>query len=261
MTVERLDVTTTGPHPRQTDAWWGVHAARYLLARRFVKGRRVLDIACGTGYGLSILLEEASAAVGADIDVGAAAQARKTTGDRAGVVVTDGTQLPFADCTFEVITSFETIEHLHDRSAFLGELRRVMAPAGVLVLSTPNANYTVPVNGKPKNPFHIHEYTPEDLRNELQAHFRSVEMLGQAIHPRFRISPFVEDQQRLPRTLEAQGHRFLWRVLNKMPIVIRNSASEMIWGHSFLPDEHDYTFTAEAVHDAPVLVAICRTSE
>jgi hypothetical protein len=41
MTVKRLDVTTTGPRPRQADAWWGVHVARYLFAKPFVKGRRV----------------------------------------------------------------------------------------------------------------------------------------------------------------------------------------------------------------------------
>jgi SAM-dependent methyltransferase len=257
MTVERLDVSTAGPHPRETDAWWAVHVARYLFARPYVKARRVFDIACGTGYGMSILLEDARQVVGADVDRSAAARALQVTAGRAGVVVTDGTRLPFADGTFEAITSFETIEHLQERGMFVRELRRVLSNEGVLVLSTPNANYTEPVEGKPKNPFHVHEYKPEELQQELKVYFDSVQLLGQAIDARFQISPFIEDQIKLPRTLRAQGRRFTWRVLNKMPIGMRNSASEILWGHRFIPSENDYTFTAEAVATAPVLVAIC----
>ena len=85
--------------------------------------------------------------------------------------------MPFADESFDGVTSFETLEHLHERSQFLAELRRVLRPGGSLVLSTPNASYTKPVNGKPSNPFHIFEYTPLELRAELEVTQLIVEVL------------------------------------------------------------------------------------
>ena len=64
-------------------------------------------------------------------------------------------------------------------------------------------------------------------------------------------------QQRLPRKPGVQLERFVWRVLNKMSVPVRNRASEWLWNHSFLPGEHDYHFSAEAAATAPVLVAVC----
>jgi SAM-dependent methyltransferase len=244
----------------RSTAWWGVHVARYHFALPRVKDRRTLDIACGTGYGLPILKAQASRVVGAELNFDAAREASaEAGGGTAHVVVANGCHLPFPDASFDVVTSFETLEHLEDRSRFLSELRRVLTPDGLCILSTPNANYTMPVNGKPHNPFHIYEYRPEELTAELQNHFADVELLGQALDSRFKISPFWEDQQRLPRTLLVQSRLLLWRVLNKLPVV-RNPLSQVIWGHPFLPTESDYRFSASEVEAAPVLVALCRVS-
>jgi SAM-dependent methyltransferase len=244
----------------RSSAWWGVHVARYHFALPRVKDRRTLDIACGTGYGLPILKAQAKRVVGAEIDPDAARQARmQAGGGTAHVVVANGCHLPFPEESFEVITSFETLEHLEDRSRFLSELRRVLTPDGLCILSTPNANYTRPVNGKPHNPFHVYEYRPEELLAELGNHFAEVELLGQALDSRFKISPFWDDQQRLPRTLRAQSRLLLWRLLNKLPAV-RNPLSRALWGHPFLPTESDYQFCSSHVETAPVLVALCRAS-
>jgi len=112
--------------------------------------------------------------------------------------------LPFADNSFDVITSFETLEHLHERSMFVQELKRVLRQGGTLFLSTPNAVYTKPVNGRPSNPFHIHEYTPEELRAELGSHFKVKSLLGQTLSGSFQIPPFYDAQKRLPRDLATQ---------------------------------------------------------
>ena len=257
MTRVRFDSTDL-QHPRDETPYWGEHAARYVFALPHVLGKRVLDIACGTGYGSLILRQNAEAVTGVDVDFEAARKANAGDGRGAiAVLVADGCKLPFGDHLFDAITSFETLEHLHDRDTFLKELRRTLRPEGKLVLSTPNANYTQPIDGKPRNRFHVHEYTPEELHAALQQHFSSVTLLGQVLDGRFRISPFWDAQQRLPRKPGIQFERFVWRVLNKMSVPVRNRASELLWNHSFLPYEHDYHFTPEAVETAPVLVAVC----
>jgi SAM-dependent methyltransferase len=244
---------------RRKSPWWGIHAARYQFAVQHVGGARVLDIACGTGYGLPVLQTRALQVVGADLDIRAARKARAAIGNgREAVVVADGCHLAFGDATFDVITSFETLEHLELRSQFLAELRRVLTPDGLCIISTPNANYTLPINGKPRNPHHLHEYTPEELLAELRKHFASFVLLGQVIDSRFVISPFWDDQQQLPRNPKVQARLLLWRVLNKLPASLRDRLSYALWGHPLFPGEADYEFSEETVKTAPVLIAICQ---
>lgn len=237
--------------------YWGEHVARYTFALPFVTGKSVLDIACGTGYGLAVLKEAASFVIGVDIAIDAAKEAKFECYDRAAVLLGDGRQLPFVDKSFDAVTSFETLEHLHQRSDFLAELRRVLRPGGKLVLSTPNANYTKPVNGKPSNPFHVFEYTPEELRPEIKNHFRLEEMLGQTLKEAVRIPPFYDAQMHLPKDIATQTRLFGWKLLNKLPLTLREGVSETIWKKPFYPTEEDYTFSTETIEVAPVLVAVC----
>ena len=241
--------------------WWSVHAARYKFALEHICDRCVLDIACGTGYGMVMMLQNAATVIGVDLDPEAASKARIATLDRrAGVTIADGCSLPFADSTFDVVTSFETIEHLQDRGGFLAELRRVLKLDGVCLLSTPNAHYTHPVDGKPRNPYHVHEYTPEELYGELARHFSELVMVGQGLRSEFKMSPYWEDQEQLPKTLLMQSRRLMWRALNRSPRSVADIVSRALWGHDFLPTPDDFVFAPEIVSVAPVTVAVCRRS-
>jgi 2-polyprenyl-3-methyl-5-hydroxy-6-metoxy-1,4-benzoquinol methylase len=173
----------------------------------------------------------------------------------------NGLGLPFADNSFDVITSFETLEHLQERTVFVEELKRVLRNGGMLFLSTPNAIYTRPVNGKPSNQFHVHEYTPEELRAELGSHFEIDSFLGQSLSGSFRIPPFYEAQRRLPRDLATQTQLFGWKVFNKIPFSIRENLSDAIWGKPFYPTENDYEFEESTLDTAPVLLAVCRKGQ
>ena len=258
MTVERHDAPLD-PAARRDSPWWGVHASRYLFALPFADARRILDVACGTGYGLPLLAARARAVVGADADLEALRTAQ-AFGAQAGahVVRADACRLPFADGAWDVVTSFETIEHLQERAAFVSEVRRALGPGGVAVISTPNANYTQPIEGKPRNPFHLHEYAPGEFTSELGRAFSRVELFGQSLSARFAISPFWDDQQRLPRSFGPQAWLMTWRVLNRTPAALRDRLSQAIWGHPLIPTEQDYDFSPARVDDAPVLVAVCR---
>lgn len=237
--------------------YWGEHAARYVFALPLVESRSVLDIACGTGYGLGFLKSAAARVTGVDIDLEAAKEAKSECDERTSVLLGDGSALPFADESFDAITSFETLEHLHKRKQFLSELKRVLRKNGLLILSTPNANYTKPVNGKPSNPFHVVEYTPEELENELQSYFALDQLLGQVLRPDFGIPPFYDAQLRLPKDLSTRSRLFAWKVLNKLPPAIREGVSKTLWKRPFYPTELDYRFEGETIQRAPVQFVVC----
>lgn len=236
----------------ESSPWWGVHAARYLLAGRILPGGRLLDVACGTGYGLPLLRGRLSRVVGVDVSLDAAIAAQC---QGASSVVGRAECLPFAGRAFEAVASFETLEHFESRAVFVRELARVLRPGGIGIISTPNARYSCLVNGVPRNPFHIHEYTPEEFRSELGAAFSSVELLGQTLHPKFRTSPFWDDQQRIPRTYANMARLLLWKLIKRGPA--KERVARALLGHAITPSADDYEFLASTVDDAPVLIAIC----
>jgi len=254
---ERLQVTNIND-ANKLSPYWGEHAARYNFALPYVEKKCVLDIACGTGYGIELLKSKAQTVTGVDIDFEAVSQARRECDEKSFVLIGDGTNLPFADRSFDVVTSFETLEHLHERGKFVSELKRILRKDGILILSTPNANYTKPVHGKPSNPFHIFEYKPEQLRAELAWHFELQDFLGQTLDESFTFSPFQIEQNRLPKDFSTQTKLFCWRVINKMPAPVRESLSKAIWKRPFYPTGNNYDFSIEKLENAPVLVAVCR---
>lgn len=239
--------------------YWGEHVARYVFALPFVVDKTVLDIACGTGYGLALLKRSAKSVTGVDVDIDAAREALSecNTNDTR-VLLGDGTNLPFNDASFDIVTSFETLEHLHAGREFLAELKRVLKTGGTLILSTPNANYTNPVNGKPSNPFHIFEYKPDELKAELEDHFLIESFLGQTLDEAIKIPPFEDAQNRLAQDPATQAKLFWWKVFNKLPLTVRESLSQVIWKKPFYPMESDYRFSAQTTEFAPVLVAVCQ---
>jgi SAM-dependent methyltransferase len=237
--------------------YWGEHAARYFYALPHVVGKVVLDIACGTGYGVGLLRCRANFVAGVDIDYDAVRSAQNECGDNAAVLLGNGLGLPFADGTFDVVTSFETLEHLHERRTFLAELKRVLRSDGKLLLSTPNAAYTMPVDGKPANPFHLHEYGVDELTAELGALFRIEKFLGQSLSGSIRIPPFYDAQRRLPRDPVTQAKLVGWKVFNKIPFKLRESLSDVIWRKPFYPTEIDYDFEESTAGTAPVLFVKC----
>lgn len=150
------------------------HCHRYAFAGRFAHGMRVLDAACGEGYGSALLAEVAAFVVGVDIDAGVVAAARQSYGPgrRVSFEAASVTQLPLADASVDAVVSFETVEHLpaEDQRQMLAEFARVLTPGGVLVLSSPNRPEYSDARGY-TNPFHVHELDRSELAALLQPHF------------------------------------------------------------------------------------------
>jgi len=142
------------------------HLHRYAFARRWADGKRVLDVACGEGYGSALLSHAAAHVVGVDIAEQAIARARESYVTRPNLRFEHGsaTALPLGDASVDVVISFETIEHLAapDQPRMLAEIARVLTADGVLVLSAPNpVEYSQARNYR--NPFHLHEPPREEL--------------------------------------------------------------------------------------------------
>src|ERR1700757_801313 len=136
------------------------HVYRYAFASRFAKGKRILDIACGEGYGAAALQEAgATHVIGVDISESVCQHAHKKYGldARPGT----GEQIPLQDKSVDVIVSFETIEHVRDAIRFMDECFRVLAPGGTLIISTPNKG--VYSWGGAPNPHHCSEMTEDEF--------------------------------------------------------------------------------------------------
>lgn len=134
----------------------------------------VLDSGCGEGYGTDMLAATGATAVGLDCFADAVLHAQATY-PAARFVRSDATTTPFGDASFDVVVSLQVIEHLVDPAAYVAECRRLLRPGGLFVCATPNRlTFTPP--GRPKNPFHIVEFSPDELRTLLARHFGDVRM-------------------------------------------------------------------------------------
>ena len=154
------------------------HVHRYAFAREFVGGLRVLDAACGEGYGAAMLAARAAAVVGVDLAPEAVAHAaQRYRADNLEFRQADCTALPFGDDTFDCIVSFETLEHLGDQRGLLGEFRRVLRPEGFLLISTPDkAVYTDRLRNE--NEFHVAELYRGEFEALLGEFFPATRLWG-----------------------------------------------------------------------------------
>jgi len=147
------------------------HYHRYLLAREFCRGRDVLDVAAGEGYGTALLAQVARSAVGVEIDEDVVIAARAEF-ERPNLrfELGDARSLPLPDASVDVAVTFETLEHLAEHDVFLAELRRVLRPGGLLIISTPDRDAYSPAGTLP-NPYHVLELTQTEFKALLQRHF------------------------------------------------------------------------------------------
>lgn len=156
-----------------------LHRKPYEVAAELARDRRVLDFGCNVGYGSAILDETSRSVTGVDVSAEAIAAAREAfgaTGIRFEVIDARGEAL--AGERFDVVTSFQVIEHIVDAGAYLRRLRGMLAPDGVVVLTSPNARLRIHPGMRPWNRFHVREYAPRELAEVLEGTFEHVALYG-----------------------------------------------------------------------------------
>jgi 2-polyprenyl-3-methyl-5-hydroxy-6-metoxy-1,4-benzoquinol methylase len=219
-----------------------LHLKRYEFARPLCSGRDVLDAACGVGYGTAYLAEAARRVVGVDVDADAIAYARgRYARPNVEFVQQDLAELDLADDSFDVVVSFETIEHLARPDAFLAHAARVLRADGVFVVSTPRVDVTTT---SPQNPFHTLELSRDDFESMLGRHFGAVELYGQ-------------------HRIQTRRHRLLQRadvlgLRKRLPFVRR--ASRAVAGTPAMDEvtADEIEISRDSLENASELVAVCR---
>ncbi len=155
---------------------YGEHIVRYEAIMPIVKGKTVLDIASGSGYGTEIIASQAKKVFGVDVDAEAVQYATTNYGKKNITFLHgDGIKIPLDDDAVDVVVSFETLEHIEDYEKFMAEVKRVLKPDGLLVLSTPN-DKEFPEGAH----FHIHEFEQKELEKLVDKYFSTTKSYFQA---------------------------------------------------------------------------------
>ena len=175
------------------------HQAAYEHARVLVRGGCVLDLGCGAGYGTARLAGAGASVIGID-------RIAPDPGSRvAGVhfARADLHGIPLRANSFDLVVSFQVIEHLVDPTGYLAAIAELLRGGGLAMVSTPNVAMSDGVN-----PYHVHEYRADELAATLRRHFGSVELLG------------VGTSDGVRRELEARSRR-IRRILRLDPLRLR----------------------------------------
>ncbi len=167
------------------------HRAAYELAGRLATRARVLDLGSGSGHGTAFLQRAGARAIG--VDRVAADAASRVGGTR--FVRGDVARTPFRSGSFDLVVSFQVIEHLEDPGDYLDGIARLLRQGGTALLTTPNR-----LTSDGVNPYHVHEYVADELAAAMRRHFDEVEMRG------------IGASERVRRELEARSRRIRWIV-------------------------------------------------
>lgn len=240
------------------------HLARYNFASKYTRGKRILDVATGTGYGANILRKNgAREVVAVDREQGALDYATKRYGtDGLTWMNGDAYALPF-DKEFDVVVSFETIEHLKEPERFVEQCKKSIKPGGLYVVSTPEN-----VGGPFCSEFHELEFSREEFRTLLEKHFPSVKLYGQrrelenVIKPLFSLPQKYWDSQ----IRNGRGSHKLFTVMdriNKAPNHLLAWAAGL--GESFreriLPIDDPIKMSPLLKSHYFAMIGICTTAE
>lgn len=165
-TGERLVTSLEG------DSFIFEHLHRYAIAQKISAGKTVLDIACGEGYGSHLISKTAAYVYGVDIDENSVIHAQKKYGplkNNLSYKVGSTSKIPLEDKSIDIVVSFETIEHHDEHEQMMLEIKRVLKPAGMLIISSPNK----PVYNRavPNNIYHVKELAFGDFKILIDKHF------------------------------------------------------------------------------------------
>jgi SAM-dependent methyltransferase len=146
--------------------WFRRHEVVYQRLAPRCAGREVLEAGCGEGYGADLIAGIARRVIAVDYDEAAVAHVRSRY-QRVEAIQANLAELPLPDASLDVVVNFQVIEHLWDQAQFVAECARVLRPAGLLMVSTPNRVTFSPGRDTPINPFHTRELNAAELTQLL----------------------------------------------------------------------------------------------
>ena len=157
------------------------HLHRYLQACELVSGKVVLDIASGEGYGSAMLANSADRVIGVDISTKVVEYARRRYQKENLEYLAGGcAEIPLPDASIDLVVSFETIEHHDQHEKMMEEIKRVLRPDGMLLISSPDKYHFSDKCGH-VNPFHVKELYESEFKELLKNYFSNIAYFGQRI--------------------------------------------------------------------------------
>jgi SAM-dependent methyltransferase len=157
-----------------------MHRYAYEVVREYARPiDRLLEVGFGEGYGSDIVRASVAEYVGLEVDPEAVRHAAaRYGGSGSAFLVYDGRTIPFDEASFDLVVSFQVLEHVEDTGRFLGETRRVTRPGGQVLIVTPNRNYRLEEGERPWNRYHVREFNPAELEAAMRRSFAEVALLG-----------------------------------------------------------------------------------
>jgi ubiquinone/menaquinone biosynthesis C-methylase UbiE len=229
-----------------------MHVATYKYSLSYLTKKRVLDYGCGSGYGTASVSDVCAQITGVDISTEAIAHAKNHFNasnlsylqiERAEVA-----PLPFPDSSFDVVLSFQVIEHVEDVSAYLREIERVLTPGGYVLIATPDRSSRLFPFQEPWNMWHLREYSQSQLYNILTQYFSNVnvrQMGGQREVLKIEIKRITRLKWiMLPFTLP-----FIPKTVRINSIKLIKSLKYRLSSHSSKPIEPSFDETALSISD------------
>lgn len=185
----RLLMTGERYSPGSLDLCTGYeHIHRYLFSIQYTRGKKVLDLACGEGYGSALLAQSASEVIGIDICPEAVTQANAVYQNKNLSFRVGSMECVPLDVLFDVIVCFEAIEHISNHDLLCKEVKRLLQPNGIFIVSTPN-KWVYSEDGVTKNPYHMKELDLTELQTLLTRDFRHQYIYGQKTVTSSRVFP------------------------------------------------------------------------
>lgn len=155
------------------------HLHRYAISLKLAKNKRVLDIACGEGYGSNLIADYADHVTGIDISVEVVKHANeKYKNENLEYLVGSVLDIPLENSSIDLVVSFETIEHLNEHNEMIVEIKRVLKADGILIISSPEKENYQKVD--PDNPYHVKELRSSEFATLLNKYFKNIKMYEQS---------------------------------------------------------------------------------
>lgn len=236
--------------------WWGEHLHRYEIASTHISANDViLDIACGNGFGTFLLSRHSkNKVIGGDISQETIDYCKQKWASPENLCfqLVDGTNSGFPSGYFDVVVSFETIEHTTQYIEMLNEFSRITKKGGTIIISTPNIKVSSP-DGIVRNPFHTQEFTYEELVGLLNARFDEVVFYGQK-YIRYDKKTF---RNRLGKIME---NILYLRGVRKLPLAIQDLIMKILIGKQMYPLPTDYALVNDKkeILKCKTFFAICK---
>ncbi len=230
------------------------HYATYQFAKEFSKTKIILDIGCGTGYGLNYLSQYSRFSVGVDCSEEAISYARNHyRRNNLNFFVMDTNRLGFESGSFDLACMFQVIEHVKDFRLSLSEAARILKQGGILLLSTPNKRFSSCGLSAPENIYHSHEFELYELDDMLRQYFTNVEIFGQNLKKDIKASLSKNPLKEFIKRID------IFNIRKIIPVSMRLKIAE---GLKVVIEEQvnsdDFVISKEDVPGSENFLAVCR---